>query len=133
MSDIKERLSGAGHKVADTAAAAGHAVAEKAAQAVDWVKEKVGIGPQHASGEQIAGIKPGMNVVASCGSKMGVVDHLDGGVIKLTLRESLDGLHHYIPTSWVKKVHEDHVHLNKNSQETKAEWKPSAAACASGG
>ena len=131
MSDIKEKLSDAGHKVADTAAAAGHAVAEKAGQAVDWVKEKVGIGS--ASPEQIAAIKPGMNVVASCGKQMGVVDHLDGDTIKLTLRDSIDGLHHYVPTSWVKKVHEDHVHLSKNSEETKAGWKPGAAACASCG
>ncbi|HYH65271.1 MAG TPA: DUF2171 domain-containing protein [Urbifossiella sp.] len=129
MADIKDRLSDAGHKVAETAAAAGHAVAEKAGQAVDWVKDKVGMGSP-ASAEQIATIKPGMNVVASCGTRVGVVDHLDGSTIKLALRDSLDGLHHYVPTSWVKKVHEDHVHLSKNSEETKAGWKPSAAACA---
>ena len=128
MADIKDRLSDAGHKVADTAAAAGHVVAEKAGQAVDWVKDKVGIGSP--TPEQIAAIKPGMNVVASCGKKMGVVDHLDGDTIKLTLRDSIDGLHHYLPASWVRKVHEDHVHLSKNSEETKAGWKPSAAACA---
>jgi hypothetical protein len=132
MADIKERVSEAGQKVAETAAAAGHAVAEKAGQAVDWVKDKVGMAAP-ASAEQIATIKPGMNVVASCGTKVGVVDHLDGGAIKLTLRDSLDGLHHYVPTGWVKKVHEDHVHLSKNSDETKAGWKPSAAACASCG
>ena len=131
MSDIKDRLADAGHKVADTAAAAGHAVAEKAGQAVDWVKDRVGMGT--ASDAEVAGIKPGMNVVASCGTKVGVVDHLDGDAIKLALRDSLDGLHHYVPTGWVKKVHEDHVHLTKNSEETKAGWKPSAAACASCG
>lgn len=130
MADIKDRLSEAGHKVADTAAAAGHAVAEKAGQAVEWVKEKVGIGSQQVSEAELAGIKPGMSVVAVCGTKVGVVDHLDGGAIKLALRESLDGLHHYVPTNWVKRVHEDHVHLSKNAAETKSGWKPSAAACA---
>jgi hypothetical protein len=130
MSDIKDRLSEAGHKVADTAAAAGHAVAEKAGQAVDWVKEKVGIGSQPASEAEVAGIKEQMPVIASCGKQVGVVDHVDGGAIKLTLRDSPDGLHHYIPTSWVKRVHEDHVHLVKNSAETKSGWKPTAAGCA---
>ncbi len=133
MSDIKERLSDAGHKVADTAAAAGHAVAEKAGQAVDWVKEKVGMGTQQAPDAEVAGIKKGMNVLASCGTKVGAVDHIDGNAIKLTLGDSPDGLHHYIPTGWVKRVHEDHVHLNKNSAETKSGWKPSAAGCASCG
>lgn len=131
MSDIKDRVIDAGHKAADTAAAAGHAVAEKAGQAVDWVKDKAGLGS--ASPEQIAAIKPGMSVVASCGTKVGVVDHPDGETIKLALRDSLDGLHHYVPTSWVKKVHGDHVHLSKNAEDTKAGWKPSAAACASCG
>jgi len=132
MSDIKDKVIDAGHKVADTAVAAGHAVAEKAGQAVDWVKDRVGMGSP-ASPEQIAAIKPGMNVVASCGKKMGVVDHFDGDTIKLTLNDSIDGLHHYVPTGWVKKVHEDHVHLSKNSEDTKAGWKPSGAACASCG
>lgn len=131
MSDIKDRVVEAGHKVADTAAAAGHAVAEKAGQAVNWVKDKVGIGS--ASPEQVAAIRPGMTVLASCGTKVGVVDHLDGATIKLALRDSLDGLHHYVPTGWVKKVHDDHVHLSKNSADTKAGWKPTAAALASGG
>jgi hypothetical protein len=131
MSDIKERLSEAGHTVADTAAAAGHAVAEKAGAAVDWVKDKVGMGSP-ASAEEVAGIKPGMSVVASCGTKVGAVDHVDGGAIKLTLGDSPDGLHHYIPTGWVKKVHEDHVHLNKNSADTKSGWKPTAALASSG-
>jgi hypothetical protein len=33
----------------------------------------------------------------------------------------------------VKRVHDDHVHLSKNAEDTKAGWKPSAAACASCG
>jgi hypothetical protein len=130
MSDIKDRVVEAGHKVADTAAAAGHAVAETAGQAAEWVKEKVGMGAQPAPAEEVAGIRPGMSVVASCGTRVGVVDHLDGGAIKLTQKDSPDGLHHFVPTGWVKKVHEGHVHLTRNSADTRSGWKPTAAGCA---
>jgi hypothetical protein len=132
MSDIKEKLTDAGHKVADTAAAAGHAVAEKAGQAADWVKDKAGMGPKEGSDAGVAGIKERMDVIASCGKKVGVVDHVAGGAIKLTRKDSPDGQHHFIPTGWVARV-DSHVHLTKNSVETEQGWKPDAAACASCG
>ncbi|MEO2092018.1 MAG: DUF2171 domain-containing protein, partial [Gemmataceae bacterium] len=56
------------------------------------------------------------------------VSDLEGPTVKLTQRDSPDGLHHFIPLSWVKSV-DDKVHLTKNSVEAKAEWKPTAAAC----
>ena len=132
MSDIKDRLTDAGHKVADTAAAAGHAVAEKAGQAADWVKEKAGMGTKEGSDAGVGGIKERMDVIASCGKKVGVVDHVDGAAIKLTRKDSSDGQHHFIPTGWVARV-DSHVHLTKNSVETEQGWKPDAAACASCG
>jgi len=77
------------------------------------------------------GIREHMDVIASCGKKVGVVDHLESGTIKLTRNDSPDDLHHYLPTSWVTKV-DSRVHLNKNSSETKLGWKASASACGCG-
>jgi len=62
-----------------------------------------------------------MDVVASCGTKIGVVDHVEGDSIKLTKKDSSDGQHHLIPKSWVARV-DEHVHLNKNSEEARKDW-----------
>jgi hypothetical protein len=69
-----------------------------------------------------------MEVIASCGRKVGVVDHVEGSAIKLTRNDSPDGKHHFIPTSWVERV-DSHVHLTKNSMETEQGWKADAASC----
>ena len=76
----------------------------------------------------IAGIKVHMNVIASCGNKVGVVDAVEGGAIKLTKNDSPDGQHHFIPMTWVETV-DDRVHLNKNSKETFEQWKTQSASC----
>jgi hypothetical protein len=98
----------------------------------DHVKDKAGIGCD-AKGESkgVSGIREHMEVYASCGTKVGVVDHLEGNTVKLTKSDSPDGQHHFIPTSWVGRVHENHVHLTKNSVEAKTNWKNDAASCAS--
>ncbi len=45
-------------------------------------------------------IKKHADVIASCGTKVGTVDHLDGeNQLKLTRDES--GQHHLIPTGWI--------------------------------
>lgn len=62
-----------------------------------------------------------MQVIGSCGNQLGVVDHVMGDTIKLTRKDSADGLHHTIPTSWVARV-DSHVHLNKDCGAAKAEW-----------
>jgi hypothetical protein len=113
MSDFKNTLKDAGEKIA-----------EKAGQAKDWVEDKTGLGCGSAKGE----IKPHMSVISSCGCTVGKVDHLEGGAIKLTRADSPDGQHHFVPTSWVDHV-DNHVHLNKNADETKAGWKSDAAGC----
>jgi hypothetical protein len=74
-------------------------------------------------------IRERMDVIASCGKKVGVVDHVEGGAIKLTRHDSPDGQHHFIPTGWVDHV-DAHVHLKKNSMETEQGWKSDAAGCA---
>ena len=61
---------------------------------------------------------------------MGKVDHVEGGAIKLTRNDSPDGQHHFVPASWVDHV-DNHVHLTKNADETKRNWKSDAASCAS--
>lgn len=68
-------------------------------------------------------IKKHADVIASCGTKVGTVDHLeDENQLKLTRDES--GQHHLIPTGWIGEVKEDQVILNKNSEEVKDQWQP---------
>jgi hypothetical protein len=88
-----------------------------------FVKEGTDLGVQE--------IRDHMDVIASCGKKVGVVDHLEGDTIKLTEHDSPDGQHHFIPVSWVEHV-DSHVHLNRNSQETQRDWRPDAASCGCG-
>jgi hypothetical protein len=84
------------------------------------------------SAANINDIKPHLDVISSCGCKVGTVDHLEDGAIKLTRKDSPDGQHHFLPTGRVARV-DDHVHLNKNADDTKQGWKSDAAACTSCG
>ena len=122
---IKDNLADASTQVAKTAKAVASNIAAGTGKAVEMVKETVGLETKDVG---IAGIQDHMKVYASCGKQIGVVDHLEGSAIKLTRKDSADGQHHYIPTSWVSKV-DNHVHLNKNSQETEGNWSASAASC----
>lgn len=62
-----------------------------------------------------------MDVIASDGTKIGTVDHLDGpDRIKLAKNTSPDGQHHEVPLTWVDHV-DTHVHLNKTLAEIKAQ------------
>lgn len=112
-----------GDKVADL----GHSVANGVERAAELVRDKTGIGPE-AENLGVAAIKDGMDVIASCGKKVGVVDRVEGGGIKLTKKDSPDGQHHFVPLGWVERV-DSHVHLTKNSQETEANWKCDATSC----
>ncbi|OTG77697.1 hypothetical protein B9T23_04230 [Acinetobacter terrae] len=61
------------------------------------------------------------DVIASCGTKVGTVDHLDGtDKIKLTRNE--EGSHHLIPLSWVSEIKDNQVLLNVDSEEVKNKW-----------
>lgn len=122
MSTLKDKVTDAGNAVADAAKNVGHKIADGASQAADYVKDKTGIG-SHATA-----VKERMDVIASCGKKVGVVDHVDATSIKLTRKDSPDGQHHFIPTGWVDHV-DTHVHLSKNSLETEQGWKSDAASC----
>jgi hypothetical protein len=138
MSNVKDKLKDAGHAVAEAAKAVGekavegakhvgHKVAEGAGNAVDFVKDKTGIG--HAKDQGMAAIKEHMPVYASCGTKIGTVDRVEDGKIKLAAKDSKDGQHHYLPISLVDRV-DTHVHLNKNSVECESEMK--SGSCGSG-
>jgi hypothetical protein len=127
MSQVKDALSKAGYVIVDKAGDAVQAVATGANQAVEFVKEKVGL----ATPDQgVGAIKERMAVVASCGSHVGTVDHIEGSNLKLTRKDSKDGLHHVVPVSDVAKVDEQ-VHLKVNSKEFAEKYAPSASACCS--
>ena len=141
---FKDKVEEAGHKISEAATKAGHVVGEKVEQATDWAKEKAhqaehriqeathSHSHSHGTGTplsestgatgSVADIREHMDVYASCGTKVGKVDHVLGNNIKLTKNDSPDGKHHVIPTSWVAKVH-DHVHLNKDHVAVQSGWK----------
>jgi hypothetical protein len=133
MGSIKEKAAEVGHKIAETATTVGHQIAEGAEKATDWAKEKAGMGAEKSpcnavqsacSGESMtAYIREHMEVVASCGMHVGVVDCVEGNAIKLTKSDPMSGgEHHFIPAEWVAAV--DHsVHLNRNAKEVFLNWK----------
>ena len=130
---VKGKVAEAGHAVADAAKNVGHKIAEGTEKAVEFVKETTGMGgPAEGTNAGIAGIKDHMHVIASCGKKVGVVDHVEGGTIKLTKNGSPDGQHHFIPVGWVERV-DNQVYLKKNSKETEQNWKSDAASCGCSG
>ena len=136
---FKDKMEDAGHKIAEAATKAGHTVGEKVEEATDWAKEKAHQAEHrveeatHKAGASLkestgavgstADIREHQEVYASCGTKIGTVDHVEGDSIKLTRSGSPDGQHHRIPLSWVAKVH-DHVHLNKDHKEVESQWQP---------
>ena len=79
----------------------------------------------------VLGIEGHMDVLASCGKKIGVVDGVEENALKLTRQDSPDSLHHYVPISWISRV-DDRVHLIKNSEETVEGWQSSASSCGCG-
>ncbi len=71
-------------------------------------------------------IKQHMPVRGSTGRAFATVDRLDAGnTIKLTKDEQ--GNHHWIPLAWVTRV-DDHVHLDRPSDQAVAEWSTSSPA-----
>lgn len=131
-SSIKDKVADAGHSVADAAKNVGHKIATSAENAAEFVKEKTGMdGPAEGTNAGVDAIKKHMKVIASCGKTVGVVDSVEGSVLKLTKNDSPDGKHHFIPVGWVERV-DSHVHLNKNSQETEQGWTSEASTCGCG-
>ena len=73
-------------------------------------------------GSNVGTVMAHMDVIASDGTKVGTVDHMDGAdTIKLAKNTSPDGEHHYIPMAWVDHI-DQHVHLKRTPAEVRAAW-----------
>jgi hypothetical protein len=129
VKNVTDSLADAGRSVGEAAKQVGHKIAEGTSKAVDAVADATGVN-RTVEGDDlgVSGIREHMQVIASCGKCVGVVDSVDTGAIKLTRKDSPDGQHHFIPKSWVDHV-DKHVHLRKNSMETESNWKSSASSC----
>ena len=69
-------------------------------------------------------IKEHASVIASCGTQIGKVDHLEGqDSIKLTRSDDENNEHHIIPLSWVSEIKDESVILNRNAEDARREWK----------
>jgi hypothetical protein len=66
-------------------------------------------------------VKPGMDVLCSCGKSLGHVDELIGDRIKLAPDATNDATRRYVPTEWVERVDRG-VTLNRNSEEVDSAW-----------
>ena len=67
-------------------------------------------------------IREHLPVIAACGRRIGTVDRVEGGSIKLTRSApAAHGEHRFIPLDWVESVSEN-VRLNKNGDEVEQEW-----------
>ena len=97
---FKDKVEDTAHKISEAATKVGHQVGEKLEEATDWAKEKahqaehrmqeaghkVGARLEDSTGAvgSTADIREHQEVYASCGTKIGTVDHVDGNSIKLT-------------------------------------------------
>lgn len=77
----------------------------------------------NGSTDMASKIKEHAEVVGSDGAPVGMVDHVQGNQIKLAKKDSPDGKHHMIPTSWVASVDGNTVKLSKSAADAKREWK----------
>ena len=65
-----------------------------------------------------------MEIIGSDGGHVGKVDHLVGDEIELMKLDIGSGLkHHMVPLSWVDRVEDDKVWLNRTKEAAKAAWK----------
>lgn len=78
-------------------------------------------------------IKENMEVVGSDGRHVGTVDRVENDNIKLTRKDSDEGVHHLIPMDWVDSVEQDKVRLNKMGAEAEAEWVETGGEISGGG
>jgi hypothetical protein len=68
-------------------------------------------------------IREHMEILASDGVHVGVVDHLEGDRVKVTKSDPVsEGQHHYFPLDWIERI-DAHIHLKPSSSEVLARWK----------
>jgi hypothetical protein len=123
---IGEKMSQMGESVKQAASKVAETISEGAEKTVDMIKDATGMDDE-GSNVGVSGITEHMDVIASCGKKIGVVDRVEGNSIKLTRKDSPDNQHHNIPKSWVARV-DRHVHLNVNSKEATQDWNCNSSA-----
>jgi hypothetical protein len=125
---VSERVTQMGTSVSNAAKSVGSNIAKGTEAAVEYVIEKAGIETDEGTDYGVDGIREHMDVIASCGKKIGVVDGVEATAVKLTRKDSMDDQHHFLPLSWIARV-DSQVHLNKNSKEAVSGWKSSASSC----
>ncbi len=68
-------------------------------------------------------IRKDMEVVGSDGSRVGTVDGVEYGEIKLTRKDSMDGQHHFIPTDSVESIDGNKVMLSQTAEQARQTWR----------
>ncbi|KFG92061.1 hypothetical protein BV98_000312 [Sphingobium herbicidovorans NBRC 16415] len=69
-------------------------------------------------------VREHMEVVGSDGEHVGTVDHLKGDRIILTKTDQdAGGVHHSVPSSWIKSVDAQRVTLEKTADQAHAAWR----------
>jgi hypothetical protein len=74
----------------------------------------------------LAGIKPHMAVISSEGTHVAFVDHLAADNRTIKLARDANGVHHYIPVSWVTRV-DQAIFLDRPTSQVMREWTSEAA------
>lgn len=78
------------------------------------------------SAKSIYDIRPHAEVVGSDGARVGTIDRVEYGEIKLTRTGSPDDQHHFIPTDAVEKVSGNKVFLSQTAAQVKQTWRAEA-------
>lgn len=69
-------------------------------------------------------VREHMEVVGSDGAHVGTVDRLSGDRIILTKNDQdASGVHHSVPSSWIRSVDEQRVTLEKTADEAHHAWR----------
>ena len=88
---------------------------------IDFVKDISDANRIGGDDVKLSGIRKDMNVIASCGKTLGLVDGVDVNSIKLKCDDCGDKQRQFIPLNWISHV-DSQVHLNKNSREAADGW-----------
>jgi short-subunit dehydrogenase len=68
-------------------------------------------------------IREKMEVIGADGARVGAVDRVEYGEIKLTRKDAPDGRHHFISTDLVESIEGNRVILSRNAEDVRRIWK----------
>lgn len=72
----------------------------------------------------LALIDPGMFVVDMDGTRVGIVDRVEGGHLKILADDVTRHPHlEYVPPLWIEAVDDDRVRLNRTIDDVKRQWR----------